>query len=137
MRSLFDVAARVASRTHDQVQAERLGFRLERRTAPVTGGRPDVNARPVARAGSPPVDFDAVWVSPGAMLNAHGRAMSDASTKAIAGEKFAIDIDDRALVPPPVADDKITRLYTGASYAVTNVTAVDYGRTRIWLRELR
>ncbi|GJD51091.1 hypothetical protein OPKNFCMD_3842 [Methylobacterium crusticola] len=135
MPAPFAALARAASRTVDAVYAE--GFTLQPRTAPLVGAVRDVNARPVVDTARLAVAFRGVWVAPGAMMNAHGRAMSDATTKAIAGEKPRIDVDVARLPQRPVQGDLIIRTDTGERYQVTDYLPVDLGRAQIHLAEIR
>lgn len=136
MPSPFARLARAAGRTTDRVFGE--AFRLEPRLAP-TGptGRRDVNAAPKAAASAPPIPFTGVFVAPGALMHARGRAMADSTTHAIAAEQPMVDVAADALPERPQAGWVVVRVETGERFTVTHCLAVDLGRLALHLAEIR
>lgn len=136
MPSPFARLARAAGRTTDRVYGER--FHLIPRHAPATApGRRDVNARRAAEPGAEPVPFTGVFVAPGALAHARGRAMADSTTHAIAAEPAMVDLAADALPERPQAGWHVVRLDTGARFEITHCLAVDLGRLAIHLAEIR
>ena len=141
MPSLFAGLAAAASATVDTVYGE--GFRIEMREAPpiaapgLASGRPDVNARPVASALRVDFEFIGVFLAPGAVLHAHGRGMSDATTRPIVAEQPMIDVDVGSLTERPRVDDVIRRIDTDELFRVATFKAVEFRRALITLTEIR
>ncbi|WP_066924543.1 hypothetical protein [Methylobacterium sp. CCH5-D2] len=136
MPAPFARLARAAGRTTDRVFGER--FHLIPRQAPASApGRRDVNARREAEPGAPPIPFTGVFVAPGALAHARGRAMADSTTHAIAAEQPRVDVAVDALAERPQAGWHVLRLDTGARFEITHCLPVDLGRLSLHLAEIR
>jgi hypothetical protein len=136
MPSLFAALASAASATVDAVYAE--GFTIEGRARPATpAGRVDVNAGTVPSTVRVSYPFQGIWIAVGAVLHAHGRAMSDATTRGVVAEQPMVDVDLHSLLERPQMGDIVRRDATGERFTVTRFKAVDFGRALVMLAEIR
>ncbi|MGU3539985.1 hypothetical protein [Methylobacterium sp. A54F] len=113
-------------------------FLLDPTAKPVaSSGRVDVNAGSVSSASRSMMPFPGIFVAAGAMLHAHGRAMADSTTRAVASEQPMIDAPIAALTQRPQQGDRVHRSGTGEVFEVTRYLAESPVRAWIYLSERR